>query len=169
MTRLSPILLAGVALAAVAIAAAFALAPSAELRSEIVIDAPPAAVWDQIARPEAQMRWNPGILAMSGDLAPGRSFAMTLDLGGGRSLALAPVVLRREEQALLCWRGRVLLPRFLDGEHCWQLIAEGGATRLVNAERFTGVMLWFTDVETWRPGFEAANAALRRAVADPDA
>ncbi len=146
--------------------AAFLLAPSAELRTEIRLDAPPTAVWDRIARPEAQAAWNPGILSMTGALAEGERFEMTLVTEGGGTLHLTPEVIRRDEGQALCWRGRVLVPRFLDGEHCWLISAEGAGARLVNTERFTGVMLWFTDAEAWRPGFEAANAALAATLAD---
>lgn len=159
MTRVSRSLLTTAALAATT-AVAFLFAPSAELRTEYLIDAPASAVWDQIARPEAQERWNPGVLSMTGPLTAGRRFAMTLDLGGGQSLRLSPLVVRREETAALCWRGRVMVPRLLDGEHCYLLIAEGDGTRLVNTEHFTGALLWFTDVESYRADFEAANAAL---------
>lgn len=157
-----------VAAAALALAtgAAILFAPESELRTEIRLDAPPTAVWDQIARPEAQARWNPVILAMSGTLQEGQRFEMTLAIEGGGTLHLTPEVIRRDERQALCWRGRVFVPRFLDGEHCWLLFADGGDTRLVNTERFTGVMLWFADVEAWRPGFEAANAALAATLAD---
>ncbi|MFN7003616.1 MAG: SRPBCC domain-containing protein, partial [Roseinatronobacter sp.] len=56
---------------------------------------------------------------------------------------------------------RLGLPRLFDGEHYFLLFAEDGGTRLVHGERFHGLLLWFVDVQQFRPGFEAANEGLK--------
>jgi hypothetical protein len=57
--------------------------------------------------------------------------------------------------------GRLGLPRLFDGEHYFLLEAEHGGTRLVQGERFCGVLLWVMDVQRFRADFERANEALK--------
>jgi hypothetical protein len=61
------------------------------------------------------------------------------------------------------WLGTMGIPGLFDGRHSFTLTALGpGATRLVQAEDFSGAMIPFTGnlLSKTEAGFEAMNAAL---------
>jgi hypothetical protein len=72
-----------------------------------------------------------------------------------------PTLLRVEPLQELRWRGRLLLRSLFEGEHAFRLVPERAATRLIHEEMFRGLLLHVMDIETFRPSFEALNAALK--------
>src|SRR5690606_6712884 len=76
-TAMTALLCLAAALAVLAAAAAFALAPRREVVTEVAIDAPPAAVWAVLADPEGHAGWNPFLVAMRGELVEGARLANT--------------------------------------------------------------------------------------------
>lgn len=152
------------ALAVLAAAAAFALAPRREVVTEVAIDAPPTAVWAALADPEGHAGWNPFLVAMRGELVEGARLANTMRPAGGGEMTFRPTVLKVVPGRELRWLGRLVLPRIFDGEHYFLLREHEGGTRLVHGETFRGVALWFLDVTRFRADFEAMNAALKARV-----
>ena len=72
----------------------------------------------------------------------------------------------------LRWLGRLLAPGIFDGEHSFLIEPrEGGRSRFVMAERFTGVLVGFLKgtVAKTESGFEQMNAALKARVEQPSA
>jgi len=150
----------GIALAAFAIALAFA--PRAEIVTEVTIDATPGEVWSVLANPQGYSEWNPFLVRMEGEIAEGAPLTNTMrPSGGGSEMTFRPVVLKVTPDRELRWLGRLFVPRLFDGEHYFLLDARDGATHLTHGERFHGVGLWFIDVGRFRADFEAMNAALK--------
>ena len=161
---------------ALGLAAAFARAPREGFETEIFIDAPPARVWALLTDPAAHAGWNPMMQAVEGSFTPGHRIRLTMHTPSGGIMRFRPRVLMADPGCELRWLGRLGLPRLFDGEHYFRLIPEAGGTRLIQGERFRGVLLWALDVQQFRAGFEAGNAALKamaeaaqlEAGADPD-
>ncbi|MFN7003859.1 MAG: SRPBCC family protein [Roseinatronobacter sp.] len=146
---------------ALAIGAAFATAPRDAFETGIFIAAPPKQVWNLLTDPSEHVRWNPAMRSIEGRFAVGEHPSLTMETGSGRPVTFRPEILIANPGAELRWRGRLGLPRLFDGEHYFLLFAEDGGTRLVHGERFHGLLLWFVDVQQFRPGFEAANEGLK--------
>ncbi len=147
--------------AALALAAAFARAPRDGFETGIFIAASPERVWMLLTDPEAHAAWNPMMQAVKGSFTPGRRVRLTMRTPSGGTMRFRPRVLVADPGRELRWLGRLGLPRLFDGEHYFRLIPEAGGTRLIQGERFRGLLLWVMDVQQFLPGFEAGNAALK--------
>lgn len=157
------LLVAGCA-ALILVAGAFALAPRAEIVTEVEIDATPGEVWSVLGNPGGYRDWNPFIVSMEGELVEGATLINTMRPQAGNVMTFRPTVLRAEPERELRWLGRLCLPRIFDGEHYFVLEKREGGTRLVHGERFRGVLLWFVDTSQFRADFERMNAALKQRV-----
>lgn len=138
------------------------------IRTEIDIDAPPERVWAVLSDFSAYPAWNPFIVSASGEPRPGERLANRLAPSNGDAMTIRPTVLVANPGQELRWRGRLLMPGIVDGEHYFQLIPlPSGGTRFVHGETFTGALVPFAgsvlDVEA---DFAAMNAALKRRVED---
>jgi len=146
---------------ALGLAAAFARAPRDGFETEIFIKAPPERVWALLTDPEAHAAWNPMLHAVEGRFTPGRRVRLIMRTPSGGTMRFRPRVLVADPGRELRWLGRLGLPRLFDGEHYFRLIPEAGGTRLIQGERFRGLLLWAMDVQQFRAGFEGGNAALK--------
>ena len=88
-----------------------------ELRREIDIDAPPAAVWTVLTDTRSYSEWNPFMPHLAGELREGAKLEVRIEPPGGRAMTFKPTVLAVEPDRELRWRGRLLLPGIFDGEH----------------------------------------------------
>jgi hypothetical protein len=136
------------------------------LRTEILIAAPAARVWEVLTDFEAFPAWNPFIRRIDGIPVPRTRLRVSIRPPGGRAMTFRPTVLRVEPERHLSWRGRTLVPGLFDGEHVFELEAAGAdQVRFLHAEHFRGVLvplLARTLTTTTRNGFEQMNAALKR-------
>ena len=146
---------------ALGLGTAFVRAPSDGFETDILIDARPERVWALLTDPVAHAAWNPMIEAVAGRFTPGQRVRLTMRTPSGGTMTFRPRVLVADPGCELRWLGRLGLPRLFDGEHSFRLIPEAGGTRLVQGERFCGVLLRAMDVQQVRAGFEAGNAALK--------
>jgi hypothetical protein len=142
-----------------------------QLSAEIEIAAPPERVWAILTEFAAYPAWNPFIRKIEGAPVVGTRLAVRIEPPGGRGMAFRPTVLTVEPNRELRWLGRVLLPGIFDGEHSFRIEPlEGGRVRLVQAERFTGLLVPVLGgmLGNTQQGFQAMNQALKeRAEAPP--
>jgi len=135
------------------------------IHTETTIDAPPATVWEVLADTGAYDGWNPFIRRLRGELRAGARLRVRLEPPGGRAMTFRPRVLRAEPGRELRWRGRLLVPGLVDGEHHILLQPlPGGRTRVVHDEHFRGLLVPAMGGAGARAaaGFRAMNDALRR-------
>ena len=137
---------------------------SVDIHHEIEIDAPPAAVWAVLADVDSYPDWNPFIHRLEGELRVGERLEVEIAPPGGRSMALKPTVLAVEPGRELVWLGRLLVPGLVDGEHRFRIEAlPGGRSRLVQSERFSGILVGAVGKTLRRAeaGFAEMNAAVK--------
>jgi hypothetical protein len=142
-------------------AAAVVFAPSREIVTHVDIDATPSQVWSILTDAASYPEWNPFLVSMEGELSEGKVLTNRMKTATGSEISFRPTVLKVAKDRELRWLGQFLLPRIFDGEHYFKLEARGGHTRLVHGERFSGVLLWFMDVDRFKANFEALNQALK--------
>jgi hypothetical protein len=134
------------------------------LHTEIMIDAPPSAVWAVLSDLSGHTRWNPFLVSLSGRLAPGQRLSVTLSPPAGRRLTIRPVVTEVAPDRVLEWWGHLGFRGVFDGRHRFELFPHGTGTRLVQSEVFTGALVPFLsrslDAGT-ATGFALMNAALK--------
>lgn len=150
-----------IAAIAAALAMAFVRAPRAGFETHVFIDAAPEAVWALLTDPAEHQAWNPNIHCIAGRFVAGERVRLTMGKPSGGEITFHPRVLVARPGRELRWLGRLGLPRLFDGEHYFLLSPEGRGTRLVQGERFCGLLLWVMDVQRFRADFERANEALK--------
>ncbi len=138
--------------------------PTREIRREIEIDAPPAAVWHVLTDTAAYPEWNPFVRQLKGELRTGATLDVRIAPPGALGMRFKPTVLAAETERELRWLGRFLAPGIFDGEHSFTIepLADG-RTRFVQAERFSGILVpaFARTLEKTQHGFEQMNAALK--------
>jgi hypothetical protein len=141
-----------------------------ELRREIDIDAPPAAVWAVLTDIRSYAEWNPFIRHVAGELREGAKLEVRIEPPGGRSMTFKPTVLGVEPERELRWLGRLLLPGVFDGEHVFHIEPlDDARSRFTQAERFSGILvpLFRGTLDKTKLGFEQMNAALKTRAESP--
>ncbi len=137
------------------------------ISTEIDIEAPPDAVWAQLADLPGWAEWNPFIPSASGDLRPGERLSLRLQPPGGRALPIRPTVTEVVDGSAFEWLGHLGVPGLFDGRHRFELTPTAQGAHLVHSESFSGVLVrplrGFLDGGTLA-GFRAMNDALRQRV-----
>jgi hypothetical protein len=135
-----------------------------ELRAERENDAEPDRVWDVLTGFESFGEWNPFIVSIEGEPSVGSRLRIRMQPPGGRAMTFRPTVTTSERPRAFGWLGRLGVPGVFDGAHRFDLVPlPGGRTRLVQSERFRGVLVPLLRRSLRRgtlAGFEAMNRAL---------
>ena len=114
---------------------------SFEIREEVVIDAPPEKVWAVIIDFPSYAEWNSQLAWLGGVAAPEATLKLRLSAEGTDPYEFEPVVSHFEPNVRFAWFARTGAPRVFDGEHFFELEPlAGGKTRLVNRERYSGLL-----------------------------
>jgi hypothetical protein len=114
---------------------------SFEIRKEVVINAPPERVWAVIVDFPSYAQWNTQLAWLGGTAGPGAKLKLKLSAEGADPYEFAPSVSHWEPNVRFAWLARTGLPRVFDGEHFFELEpVEGGKTRLINRETYSGVL-----------------------------
>ena len=138
-----------------------------EIRSEIDIEAPPEAVWAQLADLGRYEEWNPFITRAEGTAEAGQRLKLRMQPSGGRAMTIRPTVTSASQGSAFEWLGHLGVPGVFDGRHQFELSPTATGTHVVQRESFRGVLVRplrkSLDTGTLA-GFEAMNAALRQRV-----
>lgn len=136
-----------------------------EIRTEIIVNASAARVWDVLTDFDAHPEWNPFVRRIEGKPEAGGRLKVSIQPPGGKGMTFKPAVLKAEPNRELRWLGRVLLPGIFDGEHYFVIEPlEAGRVRFIHAERFSGLLVAMLKTSLdkgTRAGFELMNEALK--------
>jgi hypothetical protein len=137
-----------------------------ELRTEILINAPPERVWAILSNAGAYSEWNPFITELVGELREGALLRVTLAPPEGSEQTFHPVLLKVDPGRELRWRGKLGFSWLFSGEHFFLLedVEDGSRTRFVHGEDFKGLIVKFSGPMLTRVarGFVLMNQALKR-------
>ena len=158
------------AIAAAVLAAAFGIGrlTGPSIITETEINAPAAAVWNELVAGDAYPDWNPFVKHLSGDLVVGSTISVTLQSEGTQPMDFTPKVLVAEENAEFRWIGKLGFEGVFAGEHYFILEeTDRGTTIFRHGETFTGLLaypLFAVIGEGTENGFKAMNLALKARV-----
>jgi hypothetical protein len=135
---------------------------SKRIHTEVLIDSEPARVWAVLTDFAGHAAWDPFLTAITGDLAVGQS--LTVHFSSGQTFH--PVVTEVRAGKSFEWCGTLLASWIFAGRHRFDLVEEGGGTRLIHSETFTGLLVPFLGSVLAKAalGFGELNAALKRRV-----
>jgi hypothetical protein len=118
-----------------------ALHKEREIRTEIWIERPPAAVWQILTATEEYPSWNPFIRHLRGRLQPGNRIEVEIAPPGSGAMTFRPVVLTVERDREIRWLGSLGVRGLFDGEHSFRLESSERRTHLIQSERFSGLLV----------------------------
>lgn len=138
------------------------------LETQVMINAPAAAVWDVLSNFKAYPEWSPSVREFEGTPIVGKRTKVLLQQPGGTSIKMNPIFLKIEKDKELRWKGRLGIRGIFDGEHYF-ILEEISAeqTRLIQGEIFSGILVPFLKKMihgNTLAGFEAFNAAIKNRV-----
>jgi hypothetical protein len=137
------------------------------LVTEIEIEATPECVWDVLTDLSEYHKWNPFILAGSGQVEVGDRIEVRIAPPEGSEMTFRPVVTEATRPMALEWLGTLGVRGLFDGRHRFELQPVVAGTRLIHSEEFTGVLAPVVAKllhEKTKLGFEAMNAAMKNRV-----
>jgi hypothetical protein len=137
------------------------------ISTSIDIEAAPPVVWTVLTDLAAYAEWNPFLRQASGRFAVGERLTFRAFPPGSGAVTIKAGVIAVTAPYEIRWIGRFLVPGVFDGEHSFTLTpTPDGHTRLVQAERFTGILVPFTGklLTSTRDGFVMLNEALKKRV-----
>ncbi|MFA5835165.1 MAG: SRPBCC domain-containing protein [Bacteroidota bacterium] len=136
-----------------------------EIRTEILIQAPPEKVWAILTDFNRYAEWNPFIRSVTGEVAVGKEITILLAPPESSEMTFSPTILAFEPNKELRWLGHFWFTGLFDGEHTFELIDNGnGTTTFKQSEDFGGILVPFfstkLDVNTVN-GFKLMNEKLK--------
>ena len=143
----------------------FGLTRTSEIRTEIEIAAPPEEVWRVLTDFASYPEWSPFIRKIEGQAAVGETLTVEMQpIDQDSSQTFTPELLVVDDNEELRWLGQLFVPGIFDGEHYFEIVADGDGSRLVHGEKFKGILLIAIDVNDFVPSFEATNTAMKERV-----
>ena len=131
-----------IVLALIAIAALVWL-PRKSVEANLLIEAPPEAVWAMLTDTGNYATWNPIFVGVIGDMRPGGELALDMKLEDGRvSQITVTVNAMIEYQSIQQSAG---VPGILTAHHEWSLEPVKEGTLVVQRETYRGVGVLFYD------------------------
>ncbi|MBE0636042.1 SRPBCC domain-containing protein [Candidatus Bipolaricaulota bacterium] len=139
------------------------------IKTSIEIHGRPRDVWRVLSDTDCYGDWNPFIRSLQGKLQEGGRVRVSLKPPEGKAMTFRPKMLMADEERELRWKGHLLIPGLLDGEHRFAIEPmEKGHVRFVQEERFTGMLVPLLMNAAMRRrterGFSEMNEALKQQV-----
>lgn len=140
-----------------------------EIRTSIVIEAPPSAVWNVLSDFDSYPEWNPFVRSIAGSLAVGERLEVRIGAQGKKAMRITPIVTDVDAGKGFAWVGYLGSKSIFSGHHHFDLQAMATGTRFDHFEEFSGalspVILGAIRKSTER-GFDEMNSALKERVED---
>ena len=128
------------------------------VHDEITVDAPVETVWSVITDTDQYEAWNPVMLLLDGNIAPGQKVTYRFTQDENNTSEISSTVQEVDENALLNQKGG--LPMILTFDHKYILEATDTQTKVIIHEDYRGI-----GVNFWNPsGVHEAYVRLNRAI-----
>lgn len=111
-----------------------------EVRAVVTVEAAPEEVWAVLTDFGGYAAWNPFMVEGAGNARVGSRLQLVM-LNGTSRMRFRPTVTVVEPGRTLEWLGRLVLPGIFDGRHRFELTSTPKGTRVVQSERFSGVLV----------------------------
>jgi hypothetical protein len=135
------------------------------ISTDITIDAPAGAVWEELTDFPHYPEWNPFIKKVSGEIKKGGTIEVTFHTEGSDPVVFTPEINLIEANNVFQWQGRLLMPGIFTGRHTFQLVKiDANRTLLVQKEDFNGILVPFFNYDSTVEGFTLMNRQLKKRV-----
>ncbi len=138
---------------------------TAEIKTEIAIDASPDKVWKIFTDFENYPNWNPFIKSVTGPVKVGSKITARIEPPEADGMTFKPTILAFEPNRELRWLGKFLFTGLFDGEHKFELLDVGnGTSRFIQSEKFRGILVPLFKKQldnSTKNGFEEMNKKLK--------
>ena len=112
-----------------------------EVRTEIIIDAPPAKVWSVLADINKWHEWSPIINQSSGTASIGSKIDITMAGKEGKDgPQYSPKITEIEDAKYFRWRAHMMAGFIFTNDKVFELEEAEGGTKLVHKELFSGLL-----------------------------
>lgn len=149
--------------ALIAVVVGLGLLVEKTFRAEVVIPAPPEAVWTVLMDTAAYGDWNPVFVGVDGAYTEGGDVLNHVAFPGGEIVEINAQVDTVTPNEALRQSGGV--PLVLTFDHQWLLEPVDGGTRVTQYEVDRGIYLLFWDSSWVEPAYADTNQALSERVA----
>jgi len=137
-------------------------------RSEIIINAPAAKVWELLTNFSSYAAWNPFLVTIKGDAVVGAPLTITAKLSRLPSLTFDATIRMCESPTKLGWDA-IFLKGVFEAFHHFAIDDEGKAgecqCRFIHTEEFSGIfsnVVLFVLESKFKQGYGAMNEALKK-------
>ncbi len=155
-TRKKPMFITGLIGASIM---AFSIFGHKVVHTEIVIPAPPAAVWSVLTDAPRYKDWNPVFVNVEGEYREGAKLTNRVQEPSGKVSVIVSTAVRMVDQRELNQFGGIR--GILTFDHKWLLEPIDSGTRVTQHEEYRGIGVWFWDASWIEPAYSRANEALR--------
>lgn len=131
---------------------------------EMVIPAPPEAIWAVLMDTESYEEWNPVFVKVDGAYSEGEKVANTVRFPDGSDVEMKATVRALEVARELRQYGGT--PGLMTFDHHWLLEPIEGGTRVTQHEVDRGLILWTWNSDWIEPAYQTVLDALVKRVAE---
>jgi len=139
-----------------------------EIKSEIIVNAPPEKVWNVLINVNGWQSWNPTVNACSGDAAIGSALDITMkNESGGDGPHYSPKITAMDRPNKFQWRATMGAGFVFTNDKVLELQVVPTGTKVIHRELFSGLMvpLFGGKLEAGVPGIlKAFNEGLKSKV-----
>ena len=124
-----------------------------EIKTSIVINSSLANIWKVLMDSSLYQEWSPTIKPLKSFPEINQRLKVLLSQPNGFQITMNPIILRKETNKELRWKGRLLVNGLFDGEHYFILNEiDSNTTEFIQGELFSGLLIPFMkkliDVDT---------------------
>jgi hypothetical protein len=142
------------------------LSKGKEVKTQILILAPPDKIWGILMDIGKYPEWNTFMKILAGKYEKREKIKVKIFPPDTNPMTFKPTILAMDLNRGMCWRGHLLIPGIFDGRHYFELVDNGnGTTTFIHREVFKGFLVGLfkkkLDNNTKR-GFEEMNQQLKK-------
>ena len=132
------------------------------VHTEIVIPAPPSAVWSVLTDEAGYKEWNPVLIPIEGNFQQGEKIKYRMIQPDGKESEVKAKVIEVTTEKVLNQFGGIW--GILTFNHKWILNPVDGGTEVTQHEEYRGIGVLFWDYSWVEPTYAQANEALKKRV-----